>query len=153
MTALRAVALYTRLWELLRFHLYSFLICVQGCLILNLQELILEPVLQDGCSLVKVKKEVAGAGRGNVFNRNCENGTKGSSFVLGLKECGFYYAKNLKTSLIALNYNTSTKICCTCFYWAQQVCLDFKFLSKAAQWNMAHGDHTSSRPLPRHIPG
>lgn len=66
---------------------------------------------------------------------------------LDWKACGFYYAKNLKTSLIALNYNTPTKICCTCFYWAQQVCLDFKFVSKAAQWNMARGDHSSSRPL------
>ena len=44
----KAVVLYTRLWELLKFHLYNFPICLQGFLVPNLQILVLEPVLING---------------------------------------------------------------------------------------------------------
>ena len=80
------------MWELLKFHLYNFPICLQGFLVPNLQILVLVPVLIDGYGPpVKKKKKKKKKGKKKVKfwcriieNRKCENGTKRSS-VLGLK--------------------------------------------------------------------
>lgn len=88
----KAVVLYTRSWELLKFHLYHFPICLQGFLVPNLQILVLEPVLINGYGPTLKEKE------GYIlvsYNRKCKSGTKGSS-VLGLKSVWFLLCKEPK---------------------------------------------------------
>ena len=78
------------MWELLKFHLYNFPICLQGFLVPNLQILVLVPVLIDGYGPpVKKKKKKKEKKKVKLWcriieNRKFENGTKRSS-VLGLK--------------------------------------------------------------------